>query len=46
MELLGSEVSPAGRLFLSDGSRQDFLEIVRAKRSGCYSSMQKEREMT
>jgi hypothetical protein len=35
MELLGSEVSPAAAFSFSDGSRQDFVEIVRAKRSGC-----------
>ena len=31
MELLGSEVSPAGRRSFSDGSRQVLLEIVRAR---------------
>jgi hypothetical protein len=40
------EKATVGRLFLLDGSRQDFLEIVRANRSGCYSIIQKEREMT
>ena len=44
------EKATVGRLFLFDGSRQDFLEIVRAKRNNLPLSVEdvssRQKEMT